>query len=324
MSTANRVPETWELTGDDARRTLQRCGTRRLARDAFQRLRAADGFSHARSLAFTIALVLLQGIIALVGLASLLGAQGLGRGIARTLDAAVPGPAGHVLTDAVRQARHAGGSGQYLGLAFGLAGAIITGATMMGQMERALNRLYGVEQDRPSIQKYGRATLLALTAGLLATLAFAAVALGRGINDAVESDTGRAVWSVVRWPLAIGLVMAAMALLFRWAPRRRQPAWSWLAYGASTGVVLWVLATIALGLFFQEGSSFGRTYGPLAGLVALLLWALLSSVAVLFGAALGAQLEAVRAQAAEPQDPEKVRESEPEQEDDRPFAGATT
>ena len=51
MSTAQPVPETWELTGDDARETLQRCGRWQLLRDAFMRLRVADGFSHARSLA---------------------------------------------------------------------------------------------------------------------------------------------------------------------------------------------------------------------------------------------------------------------------------
>ena len=46
-------------------------------------------------------------------------------------------------------------------------------------------------------------------------------------------------------------MIAAMALLFRWAPRRHQPAWSWLAYGAAISVLGWVLATAGLGLFFR-------------------------------------------------------------------------
>ena len=55
MSTAQRVPETWELTGDDAiEDAAQHAARRQLVRDAFQRLRLADGFSHARSLAFMI------------------------------------------------------------------------------------------------------------------------------------------------------------------------------------------------------------------------------------------------------------------------------
>jgi uncharacterized BrkB/YihY/UPF0761 family membrane protein len=103
-----------------------------------------------------------------------------------------------------------------------------------------------------------------------------------------------------------------MALLFRWCPRRRQPAWSWLAYGSTVAVVLWVLATAALGVFLTHSESFGQTYGPLAGMVALLLWSVLSSIAVLYGGAVAAELEAVRADAGPPQDEHKVAESEPD------------
>jgi uncharacterized BrkB/YihY/UPF0761 family membrane protein len=45
-------------------------------------------------------------------------------------------------------------------------------------------------------------------------------------------------------------------------------------------------------------------------MIALMLWALLSSIAVLFGAAVAVQLEAVRAGAAEPRDEEKAESDE--------------
>ena len=63
---------------------------------------------------------------------------------------------------------------------------------------------------------------------------------------------------------------------------------------------LWVAVTVLLALFFTISSTFGQTYGPLAGIVALILWALASSIAVLFGGAVAAQLEAVRAGASTP------------------------
>jgi YihY family inner membrane protein len=194
----------------------------------------------------------------------------------------------------------------------GLAGAIVTGTTLMGQVERALNRLYGIEKDRPSVQKYGRALLLALTVGVLSIAAFTALAFGRAVGEGLDDNAAADVWAVVRWPLALVLMMAAMALLFRWSPRRHQPAWSWLAFGATVSVLLWALVTLGLGLFFHVSTSFGDTYGPLAGIVALLMWALLSSVAVLYGAAVAAQLEAVRAGTPEPQDAEKIEHSEPD------------
>ena len=305
MSIATLVPQTWELTGDDARETLKRTGTRRLVRDAFVRFRAADGFSHARSLAFAISLLLVQGVIVLVGVAAALGDTEVSATVVRAVTSAVPGPAGTALTDAVFRAYATGASGQYLGLVLVGVAAIVTGLTLMGQIERALNRLYGIEQDRPTLRKYGRALVLTLTAGVLVTAAFAMFAVGHAIGQGSGQDSAAQVWKVARWPLALLLTIGAIALLFRWSPNRHQPAWSWLAFGAAVSVVLWSLATLALGLFFENSTTFGRTYGPLAGMMAILLWALLSSVAILFGAALAAQLEAVRAGASDPRDETK-------------------
>lgn len=312
MSTATQVPETWELTGDDARRTLQQIGFRELVTDSWQRLRFADGFSHARSLAYAIALVLVQAIISVVGFASAFGTGGARGVLIRSLKAAVPGPAGQMLTDAVLQAQRAGAAHQYLGLAFGLVGSLVTGATLMGQVERALNRIYGVEEDRPTLEKYRRALGLALTAGALAASASVLLVFGNRVGQSVGNEVLASVWDFGRWPLALVLMASAIALLFRWAPRRHQPGWSWLAFGASVSVVLWAAATLALGGFFGASNSFGRTYGPLAGIVALLLWSLLSSIALLYGAAIAAQLESVRAGEPEPQDEHKVEHSEPE------------
>ncbi len=314
MSTAQLVPETWELSGDDARETLSGTGRCQLAQDAFVRLRAADGFSHARSLAFVIALVMVQGVIVIVGIAAAMGNSWLGKAIVRTIHAASPGPAGRTLTGAVSHAYASGASGQYLAIAIGGIGALVTGATLMGQTERALNRLYGIEQDRPTVQKYGRALVLAVTAGLCAAFAFSVFALGHAIGQGLGSGTARSVYDIVRWPIAFLAMVAAIALLFRRSPNRHQPSWSWLAYGASVSVIGWSLVTLGLGLFFRLSGTFGKTYGPLAGTVALLLWALLSSVAILYGAALAAQLEAVRSGRRAPRDAEKA--APPEEESD--------
>ena len=287
MSTATLVPETWELTGDDARATLTRTGRRRLLADSFRRLRVADGFSHARSLAFMTTLVLVQGLIAIVGLASVLGGSRLSEVIVNAVQGTVPGPAGQVLTSAVQQAQNAGFSRRYLALILGLVGTLVTSTTAMGQIERALNRIYGIEQDRPTVQKYGFAFLLALTAGALATAAFAGMAWGRGVGDSLHSDVVSTLWGWGRWPAAVLLIIAAVSVLFRWCPRRRQPSLSWLAYGAGLSVGGWVVVTLGLAGLFRWSSSFGDTYGPLASLVGLMLWAVLSAIALLFGAAGG-------------------------------------
>jgi YihY family inner membrane protein len=309
MSTAQRVPETWELSGDEARDTLRTTGRRKLVRDAFVRFRVADGFSHARSLAYVISLLLVQGVIVVVGLAAALGDSDVSGTIVRTIQEVVPGPAGRTLTKAVFRAYVTGRSGQYLVLVVVGVAALITGTTLMGQIERAMNRLYGIEEDRPTVKKYRRALLLALSSGVLAVASFAMFAVGHAIGQGIGNGTIGDVWNVVRWPLAFVLMAGAIALLFRWAPNRHQPAWSWLAFGSTVSVVLWSLVTLGLGLFFQASTTFSTTYGPLAGMIALLLWALLSSIAILFGAAVAAQLEAVRAGAPTPRDATKADET---------------
>ena len=304
MSTANLVPETYGLSGDEAKDTLARTGRKRLLSDSFKRLRAADGFSHARSLVFAGALVFIQATIALVGLATMLPKGGLSSTIVKALQTAVPGPAGTVLTDAVNQA-HQAGTSHSLALWIGLIGALISGTTLMGQLERGLNRLYGIEKDRPSVRKYARAFVLAVTAGLLGAIGFGLMAFG----NALSSGSAATIWNVVRWPLGLILLAASIALLFRWAPNRHQPAWSWLAYGSAIAVALATISTLVLAAFFGWSHSFGHTYGPLAGMVALLIWLMLVSVSVMFGAAVAAQLEAVRAGVPQPQDLSKATES---------------
>ena len=87
-----------------------------------------------------------------------------------------------------------------------------------------------------------------------------------------------------RWPVGTALLVVAIAVLFDHAPRRRQPALSWLALGSGIAVLLTLLAAGGLAAYVHVSSSFGSTYGPLAGIVALLVWSLLSAMALFYGA----------------------------------------
>jgi len=293
VSTATSVPSTLGLEGDDALATLRATGRRQLALDAFDRFRAADGFSHARALAFQFALTLVPALITLVGLATALDQDTFTRVVRDVLADLTPGAAGDLVTDALDQgsaeARKEHGE---LALVVGGIATLTAGTTAFGQLERGANRIYGVERDRPPLRKYAVAAGLMLTAGV-ATVG-AAVLLVAGSTLATAAGWGPA-FDVLRWPLAIALVVVALALLFEVAPRRRQPEPSWLALGSGLSAVLWLAFTGVLSLFVGASDNFGTTYGSLAGTIALLLWTLLSAVALFLGVAFAAQLEAVRA-----------------------------
>jgi YihY family inner membrane protein len=295
MSTATLVPETYELEGDDALETLRRTGTWSLIKDSFKRFRYADGFSHARALAFQVTLSLLPATIAVVGLATALHANQFRKVLGQTVTRLAPGPAGDIIVQAFKHGQHAG-RGAIGALLFGLVAGLISAATAMGQVERGANRIYGVERDRPTMQKYGMGLLLACSAGLAIVLSLVLTVAGQDIAKAIGvSGVVEVAWTLLRWPVAIILLVVAIAMLFRAAPRRHQPAPSWLAAGSAVSVLLGFVFTALLALYLGASKTFGQTYGPLAGLIGVLVWTLLESLAVFLGIAFAAQLEAVRA-----------------------------
>jgi uncharacterized BrkB/YihY/UPF0761 family membrane protein len=234
-----------------------------------------------------------QGLIALVGLAVELGQAGFNRTILGAIENAVPGPAGSLLIRVFAQAQQVGLEHRFLPLLLGLAGTLVTATTATGQLMRGINRLYGVENDGPFIHKYARALLLAVVVLAAFIGAGTMLTVGRDLSGAVGGSSHLA-WHVLRWPVALGLAAAAFGGILRWAPRRRQPHWSWLAFGGVIGVAGWTIVTVLFGVAFRASSSFGNVYGSLAGVVALQIWTFCSAVAIFFGAAIAAQLEAVR------------------------------
>ncbi|HEX2414385.1 MAG TPA: YihY/virulence factor BrkB family protein [Thermoleophilaceae bacterium] len=303
VTTAGSVPRTFgELEGDEALETLRQTGLRRLAADSVIRFRAADGFSHARALALQITLTLLPALIAVIGLAAALDQDDFTRVVQETIQSLAPGAVGDILTEALRQGSTAAGreSGETALLAGGLAAAV-AGTTAMAQVERGANRIYGVERDRPFLSKYLRALLLASSAGVLALSSLILLMGGAAIRNSVDwSETIDSVWRVARWPLGLAFVLGSLALLFEYAPRRRQPEASWLAFGAGVSAALWLVFMGGLFVTLELTDSFGATYGPVAGTIGMLLWAFLTSVALFLGLAFAAQLEAVRAGSPEP------------------------
>ncbi|WP_149549338.1 YihY/virulence factor BrkB family protein [Streptomyces marokkonensis] len=307
MGTVVRVPQTRdmvgdELSGDEAFAALRHYGGLRLLTDSFARFRFADGFTNARALAFQVVLGLVPFTVALVGLATSVHTESVGRVIELTLGRIVPGASADIVEDAfdgIRRTAH-DDLASTLALWLGLGFAVLNLASAMGQIERGANRIYGIERDRPLPRKYGRAVLLALAAGLPMVLGFVVLvagdAVGRSVAEvAAGRGTGTGWWGALDVPVGLLLAWVASAVIFRWSPRRVQPGYTWLAFGSAVHLLLWVAATWLLALYVEGSGAFGALYGPLTAFVALLLWAYLTAVALFLGIAFAAQLEAARA-----------------------------
>ncbi|MFC7527510.1 YihY/virulence factor BrkB family protein [Actinoplanes sp. GCM10030250] len=303
MSSTEPVPETVMMPGDtlsadDAFLALRHYGRWPLLHDAFIRFRYGDGFSHARAFALQLCLAIVPFLIALSGLATDLGAESGGQIVADTVIALTPGDSEPLVRELLVDDDRTEEAGE-LALALGMITGLFALTTAMAQIERGANRIYGVERDRPALQKYVRAAILALIAGLPALFGFLLLVAGRTAGDSAQRQWHldnwiRVGWDVVRWPLSLLLIVFAVGLLFRYSVRRRQPALSWLLFGAVMSTVLWWLASLLLAGYVRVSDSFGATYGPLTAIMALLLWANLTGIALFLGLAFAAQLEARR------------------------------
>jgi YihY family inner membrane protein len=301
MSAVTTVPERYGPTdegafhGEDVFEEVGPVGLFRVVLNAIQRFRDADAMSYSRALGFSSVVTLVPALIALVGLATTVDSDPMRAVLRDTFPTFAPGPAGTILTEALQAT-----SKDTTALIAGLAGMLVAGTIGMVEMERAANNLYGVRVDRPVIRRYGLGFVLAATVSVFLMLGLVVIAAGGAVGDAAVSagllsGWARTVWSVLRWPIGVLLVAIAMTLIFRLVPNRRQPPFSWLMSGATVAVVLWVGVTLLLALFYEHAATLGHTYGPLLGIVALLLWAHFSAVAVLFGLAFAAELEARQA-----------------------------
>jgi len=156
----------------------------------------------------------------------------------------------------------------------------------------AVNLAYDQQESRGFLKL--RAIALALTLGaivfLLLTLFLVAVvppllqALQLGLIGTILAQ-------ILRWALLVGLIICALAIVYRLAPDRNAPKFAWTSPGALIATVLWVLGSIGFSLYVNNFGSYNKTYGTLAGVIVFLLWLYLTSYIILLAAEINAESE---------------------------------
>ena len=187
----------------------------------------------------------------------------------------------------------AGSSGTLtVSLVVSIVAALWSASSGTGHLMAAVNAAYDEEETRGVVQRRGIALLLTLGAIMFVLLALALVAVIPAVLGALQLGTSvNVIVQIVRWVLLVALVIAALAVVYRLAPERDAPQFTWTSTGALVATVLWVLGTIAFDLYVDNFSSYNKTYGTLAGVVVLLLWLYLTSYIVLLGAEINAEAE---------------------------------
>ncbi len=175
----------------------------------------------------------------------------------------------------------------------GLGLALWTATSAMMALIDALNVAYHERETRSFLQRALLGLLFVLGGALLLG---GAIAVTGAISRATDESRGGstevgAVVAVVVWPALALLVGAMLAVVYRFAPDRKNPQWRWATWGATGATVLWVATTAALFAYVQNLGTYGTTYGSLAGVAISMLWLWITVLIVVFGAAVNGESE---------------------------------
>lgn len=112
---------------------------------------------------------------------------------------------------------------------------------------------------------------------------------------------GTSVWvqgtvAVLRASMLWAFAVTGLSVVYRFAPARPHARWRWLTWGSGVAATLWLALSGLFTVYVRIFAAYDQTYGPLAGVVVLLVWFYLLSLAVL----LGAEIDSVRLRRAEP------------------------
>ena len=172
----------------------------------------------------------------------------------------------------------------------GLAVALGTATTAMVSLIDALTVAYHETETRPFWRRCALAVGFVLGGALLlgAVIAAAGV-LFRALSDAPDVVRGGA--RVLIWLALAALTSTVLAVVYRFAPDRKQARLRWLTWGATGATALWLAASAALFAYVQRLGTYESTYGSLAGVAISMFWLWISVLLVVIGGAVNGEAE---------------------------------
>ena len=88
------------------------------------------------------------------------------------------------------------------------------------------------------------------------------------------------------------MILVGFAVLYRFAPCRRDAKWQWITWGSATATTFWIIGSVLFSFYVSHVASYDATYGSLGAVVVLLLWLWVAALFFLMGAEVDAELHA--------------------------------
>jgi membrane protein len=291
-TTSERRPSPWKFGG---------LSVKELGRRVIHEIQNDDCLGRAAQLAYYFLFALFPFFLFLTTLLGYLPIPDLLDRIMDGLAELLPGDALRLVQDNIHQLV----TGERGGLlSFGILAALWTSSSALTAIIDSLNRAYGVEEGRPFWKVRGIA--IALTVGLSAFIIVALVLLtfgpqlGRWVADLVGlGEVFAFSWNILRWPVIVGLLIIAMAMLYYFAPDVEQE-WQWITPGSALAVIGWLLSSLGFAFYVNNFGSYNATYGSIGAVIVLLTWMYVSGLFVLIGGEINAEIEHASQDGKEP------------------------
>ncbi|WP_298727927.1 YihY/virulence factor BrkB family protein [uncultured Ferrovibrio sp.] len=242
-------------------------------------------------IAFTGLLAIFPFLIFLAALAGFIGTYGDGMA---SVDAAfdmLPPDVAETLRPVIDEVLRSRDGGL---LTLGLVGALWVASNGFDALRIALNNAYRVDEPRPWWQRKARSIGAVVIGGIaflvLSLLVVFGPVIWRGILW-ISPLSPEDVWaySMLRYSIAVVVVILALMALHRWLPGRCL-RWRALLPGVLATTLLWIAVASLFSLYLANLGDYRATYGSLGGVIITLLFFYVSAVLFIFGAELNAAL----------------------------------
>jgi membrane protein len=246
----------------------------------------------AAGVTFYALLAIFPGIAALVALYGLFADPStIGQHLAE-LSSVLPSGAIDVIGDQLKRLTEQGNA--RLGFAFllGLAISVWSANAGVKALFDALNIVYG-EREKRSFLKLNAISLAFTCAALLfILLALAALVVLPLITDLLGLVEGaQQLIALGKWPALLLAIGVMIAIIYRYGPSREAAQWRWLTWGSAFAAIGWLAVSVIFSWYAAHFGSYNKTYGSVGAVIGLMTWMWLSSIVILLGAELDAEME---------------------------------
>jgi membrane protein len=257
-----------------------------------QGIRDTNASIVAAGVAFYAFLALVPALIAVVAVYGLVANPADVKDQITSFTSALPQDAQKLLSSQLSSITRNAGSGTGIAAAIAIAAALWSASSGIAALNTGLTVVNRENETRGMLKRRMLALVLTLfaVAGILVMLALV-VALPSLLDSIDIGGIGSTAFELARWPLLAGMLLVGLAVIFRYGPQRRRPRWRWVSPGAIVAMIVGLVASIGFSIYVSLLGNYNKTYGALGAIIIMLLWLYLMAFAVLFGAAMNAELE---------------------------------